>query len=60
MSATKSVGRFVLRFTHPDHHARLKALAERERRSLNAQLLLLIEAGESALYPTTRKESAND
>lgn len=54
-ASTKEPGRYVLRFEQPDHRARLKALAARERRSLNRQILALIEAGEAALYPTTKK-----
>lgn len=34
--------RFVLRLT-PELHARLKELAERERRSLHAQIIYMLE-----------------
>tara|TARA_R110002049_G_scaffold94635_8_gene232814 strand:+ start:1279 stop:1464 length:186 start_codon:yes stop_codon:yes gene_type:complete len=47
--------KYILRFETPGHRARLKALAEREKRTLNKQILALIEAGEATLYPTTRK-----
>lgn len=47
--------KYILRFEQPGHRARLKALAEREKRTLNKQILTLIEAGEAAMYPTTRK-----
>lgn len=41
--------KYVLRFEQPGHRARLKEMAAREKRSLNKQLLILIEKGEEAL-----------
>lgn len=38
--------RYILRFEQSGHRARLKEMAAREKRSLNKQLLILIEAGE--------------
>lgn len=39
--------RYILRFERPGHREQLKAMAAREKRSLNKQILLLIEAGEA-------------
>lgn len=44
--------KYVLRFERSGHRDELKALAKREKRSLNQQLLLLIEAGQRALTVT--------
>ena len=41
--------RFLVRFDRPGHREELKALAAQERRSLNSQINLLIEAGQKAL-----------
>lgn len=41
--------KYVLRFEKPGHRERLKELAAREKRSLNKQILSLIEAGEKAV-----------
>lgn len=43
--------KYILRFEEPGHRDRLKQQAADAKRSLNRQLLLLIEAGERALYP---------
>jgi len=43
--------RYIVRFETPGHRERLKAIAAREKRSLNKQILLLIEAGEAATQP---------
>lgn len=40
--------KYVLRFEHLEHRDRIKALAARQKRSLNKQLLELIEGGETA------------
>lgn len=40
--------KYVLRFEQPGHRERLKEMAAREKRSLNKQILSLIEAGEQA------------
>lgn len=40
--------RYILRFERPGHRDHLKEMAAREKRSLNKQILLLIEAGEAA------------
>lgn len=42
--------KYILRFEKPGHRDRLKALAEAEKRSLNKQILILLEAGEKAQY----------
>lgn len=47
--------RYILRFEQPGHRARLKEMAAREKRSLNKQLLILIEEGEKAAH-TGKKE----
>ncbi|WP_183025446.1 hypothetical protein [Variovorax sp. UMC13] len=39
----------MLRFEDDAQHVRLKATARKEKRSLNKQILLLLEAGEAAL-----------
>lgn len=54
-AASKSPDRYILRFEQPGHRDRLKALAAREKRSLNKQILTLVEAGEAALYPASRR-----
>ncbi len=41
--------KYILRFEKPGHRARLKAQAALEKRTLNKQILLLIEAGERAI-----------
>ncbi|GAA3997167.1 hypothetical protein GCM10022279_21040 [Comamonas faecalis] len=41
--------KYILRFENPGHRARLKAQAAIEKRTLNKQILILIEAGERAL-----------
>lgn len=51
---TPSKDKYILRFEQQGHRDRLKQLAEREKRSLNKQILLLIEAGEHALQRTPR------
>jgi hypothetical protein len=43
--------KYILRFEDPGHRDRLKGQAVAAKRSLNRQLLLLLEAGERALYP---------
>ncbi|WP_343625395.1 hypothetical protein [Roseateles puraquae] len=45
----KTAEKYILRFEKPGHRAALKALAAQQRRSLNQQLLLLIEEGQRAL-----------
>jgi len=50
-SVTTADQKYILRFEEPDHRERIKQQARMEKRSLNRQLLLLIEAGERALYP---------
>lgn len=47
----------MLRFEKHGHRDRLKALAAREKRSLNKQILVLIEAGEASI-PARRAEGA--
>lgn len=42
--------KYILRFEEPGHRDRLKQQATDAKRSLNRQLLLLIEAGERAMY----------
>ena len=52
--------KYILRFEEPGHRDRLKGQAVAAKRSLNRQLLLLLEAGERALYPqrpSTREDS---
>lgn len=44
--------KYILRFETAGHRARLKEQAARAKRSLNKQILLLIEAGEAALQKT--------
>jgi len=46
--------RYILRFERPGHREQLKAMAAREKRSLNKQILLLIEAGEAAQAKTSK------
>lgn len=48
-TASQQAAKFMLRFEDNAHRGRLKAIATREKRSLNKQILLLIEAGEVAL-----------
>lgn len=51
--------KYILRFEQPGHRDRLKHQAAMAKRSLNKQLLILIDAGEQALQtlkPTTPKE----
>lgn len=51
--------KYILRFEQPGHRDRIKQQAAQAKRSLNKQLLVLIEAGEEALrtqQPTTPKE----
>jgi len=43
--------KYILRFEQAGHRERIKQQAAQAKRSLNAQLLVLIEAGEQALYP---------
>lgn len=43
--------KYILRFEEPGHRERLKQQAIDAKRSLNRQLLLLLEAGERVLYP---------
>ncbi len=40
--------KFILRFNRTGHRAELKRMAADQKRSLNAQILLLIEAGQRA------------
>lgn len=44
----KTQDQYVLRFDRPGHREAIKAEAKKNRRSLNKQLLILIEAGEKA------------
>ena len=46
--------KYLLRFERPGHREQLKAMAAREKRSLNKQILLLIEAGEAAQAKTSK------
>lgn len=51
--------KYILRFEQPGHRDRIKEQAAQAKRSLNKQLLVLIEAGEEALripQPSTTKE----
>lgn len=48
--------KYILRFEQPGHRERLKQQAEEAKRSLNKQLLLLLEAGERTLYPSTTQQ----
>lgn len=41
--------KFIVRFDQPGHRERLKKLAVEAKRSLNKQILVLIEAGEKAV-----------
>lgn len=41
---------YVLRFCEAGHRQRIKAQAKLEKRSLNNHLLILLEAGEKAIY----------
>lgn len=43
----RSDEKYILRFELPGHRDRLKAQAAQAKRSLNKQLLMLIEAGEA-------------
>ncbi|THF64261.1 hypothetical protein [Pseudothauera rhizosphaerae] len=49
--STRNEDKYILRFEQPGHRDRLKELAAREKRSLNKQILVLIDAGEAAMYP---------
>lgn len=56
MTLTKkeqSGDKYILRFEKPDHRDRLKKIAAAEKRSLNKQILILLEAGEKAQYLQT-------
>lgn len=48
IATAKEADRYILRFEQTGHRARLKEMAAREKRSLNKQLLMLIEKGEEA------------
>lgn len=48
---TQTNQKYILRFEEPGQRDRLKRQAVAAKRSLNRQLLLLIEAGERTLYP---------
>lgn len=48
---TQTNQKYILRFEEAGHRDRLKGQAIAAKRSLNRQLLLLLEAGERALYP---------
>ncbi len=41
--------KFMLRFDDPEHRERLKAQADKAKRSLNKHLLYLVEEGEKAV-----------
>lgn len=41
--------RFLVRFHRPGHRDALKVQAAQQKRSLNSQILLLIEAGEASI-----------
>lgn len=45
---SRTADQYVLRFEQPGHRDRLKVQAAQAKRSLNKQILLLIEAGERA------------
>jgi hypothetical protein len=48
MSEQQSRGdKYILRFEHAGHRDRIKHIAAAEKRSLNSQILTLIQAGES-------------
>ena len=51
--------KYILRFEQPGHRKRIKQQAAQAKRSLNKQLLVLIEAGEKALHtkPTTKEST---
>jgi len=52
--------KYILRFEKPGHRDRLKNLAAAEKRSLNKQILILLEAGEKAQFqPNEEQEVAN-
>lgn len=46
--APKRADKYILRFERPGHRDEIKARAAIERRTLNKQILHLIEAGEKA------------
>lgn len=48
--------KYILRFEEPGHRDRLKRQASDAKRSLNKQLLVLIEAGERALHPQSNQQ----
>lgn len=54
--STQSADKYILRFEQPGHRDRLKEQAERAKRTLNKQILALIEAGEAVLYPKGGKK----
>lgn len=66
MMATRHIGvilkrtdeKYILRFEKPGHRAHLKLQAAAAKRSLNKQILILIEAGEAALYKRTFQKGA--
>lgn len=49
---------YVLRFEKPGQRQRLKDQAKQQKRSLNNYLLLLIEAGETAIAKQTQGAAA--
>lgn len=51
--------KYILRFETAGHRDRLKRQAASAKRSLNKQILLLIEAGEAALQKAESQESAS-
>ncbi len=54
-SNSTDADKYVLRFETPGHRDRIKKMAAHEKRSLNKQLLLLIEAGEKALIGSAKE-----
>lgn len=58
VASQEKTDKYVLRFEKPGHRDRLKIQAIQGKRSLNKQILLLIEAGEKAIEPAQSAQQA--
>ncbi len=54
----KTQDRYILRFEQPGQSERLKTMAGLAKRSLNKQILVLIEEGEASLSKDQREPKA--
>lgn len=49
-TADQKADKYIIRFDQPGQRDRLKQQATQDKRSLNKHILVLIEAGERAIY----------